>query len=60
MVTLCYFQLKERCRKGIPPAMRGVAWQHLCGANVLKVENEGLFGVSSISCNLQLIIVVLE
>ena len=39
-------QLKERCRKGIPPAMRGVAWQHLCGADKLKQENPGVFGVS--------------
>ncbi|XP_028396564.1 TBC1 domain family member 10A-like [Dendronephthya gigantea] len=36
-------KLKERCRKGIPPAMRGRAWQHLCGAHKLKEKNQGLF-----------------
>lgn len=36
-------KLKERCRKGIPPALRGVAWQHLCGAVQKKEDNKGVF-----------------
>ncbi|EJD74405.1 ankyrin repeat-containing protein [Loa loa] len=27
-----YEKVKERCRKGIPPSLRGRAWKHLCGA----------------------------
>ena len=42
-------QLKERCRKGIPPAVRGMAWKQLCGATKLKEDNPGLFGVYSTS-----------
>ena len=25
-------QVRERCRKGIPPSIRARAWLHLCGA----------------------------
>ena len=39
-----YPKLKERCRKGIPPAMRGMAWKQLCGADKLRDDNPGLFG----------------
>lgn len=39
------FQVKERCRKGIPPAVRGLVWQNLCGANKLKEDNHGVFAV---------------
>ncbi|WKX99569.1 hypothetical protein Q1695_014447 [Nippostrongylus brasiliensis] len=27
-----YATVRERCRKGIPPSMRGKAWKYLCGA----------------------------
>ncbi|GIX74887.1 TBC1 domain family member 10B [Caerostris extrusa] len=27
-----YKKVRERCRKGIPPALRARAWQYLCGA----------------------------
>lgn len=43
-MTKHYPKVKERCRKGIPPAMRGRAWQHLSGSKKLKDENEGVFG----------------
>lgn len=36
--------LKSRCRKGIPYSMRGRAWIHLSGANILEEKNPGLFG----------------
>ena len=35
--------LKHRCRKGIPYSMRGRAWIHLSGANILEEKNPGLF-----------------
>jgi len=36
-------QLRRRCRKGIPQAVRSLAWQHMCGANKLEEQNPGLF-----------------
>jgi hypothetical protein len=43
----CYhLQVKERCRKGIPPSVRGQAWQHLMASNIKAKENPGLFDVS--------------
>ncbi|MCP9264078.1 TBC1 domain family member 10B [Dirofilaria immitis] len=27
-----YEKIRKRCRKGIPPSLRGRAWKHLCGA----------------------------
>ena len=38
-------QLKERCRKGIPPSVRGRAWQYLSGSRELLLKNAGLFDV---------------
>ncbi|KAI6647034.1 TBC1 domain family member 10A [Oopsacas minuta] len=35
--------LKSRCRKGIPYSMRGLAWFHLSGANIMEDKNKGLF-----------------
>eukprot|EP00051_Salpingoeca_urceolata_P013666 m.172421 g.172421 ORF g.172421 m.172421 type:complete len:549 (+) comp17858_c4_seq2:447-2093(+) len=35
---------KERCRKGIPYAVRGRAWPMLCGANARKARHPTLFG----------------
>ncbi|XP_035212023.1 TBC1 domain family member 10A-like isoform X2 [Stegodyphus dumicola] len=31
-MTKKYKKVRERCRKGIPPALRARAWQYLCGA----------------------------
>ena len=39
-------QVKERCRKGIPPSVRGQAWQKMSGARKLLLANAGLFDVS--------------
>ena len=39
-------QIKERCRKGIPPSVRGQAWQQMSGARRLLLANAGLFDVS--------------
>ena len=39
-------QIKERCRKGIPPSVRGQAWQQMSGAKRLLLANAGLFDVS--------------
>ncbi|VDP82756.1 unnamed protein product [Echinostoma caproni] len=33
--------LRERCRKGIPPAVRPRVWQYLCGSHCLKQQNPG-------------------
>lgn len=35
----------ERCRKGIPPSLRGVAWIHLCAAHKKKRNNPELFSI---------------
>lgn len=35
--------VKERCRKGIPNELRGVAWQSLTGARELRLRNLGLY-----------------
>jgi len=35
--------LKAACRKGVPDALRGVAWQRLAGADVLAAEAPGLY-----------------
>ena len=44
------FQVKERCRKGIPPSLRGRAWQEMSGAKKLLLANAGLFDVSNSVC----------
>ena len=41
-------QVKERCRKGIPPSVRGQAWQEMSGARKLLLANAGLFDVSQL------------
>ncbi len=33
-----YKKIRTRCRKGIPPAIRPRAWQHLCGAKYLSQQ----------------------
>lgn len=37
-------KIKSRCRKGIPPAVRGLVWQHISGAVYLKKKNPSLYG----------------
>lgn len=32
-MTEKYEKVRERCRKGIPPSLRGRAWKNLCGAS---------------------------
>lgn len=39
------FQLKERCRKGVPDSLREKVWLKLSGADRLMAENEGVFVV---------------
>lgn len=39
-----HMTVKQRCRKGIPNSVRGLAWQKLCGADVLCVNNTGKYG----------------
>uniref|UniRef100_A0A3P8VRE5 TBC1 domain family member 10A n=1 Tax=Cynoglossus semilaevis TaxID=244447 RepID=A0A3P8VRE5_CYNSE len=36
-------QVRLRCQKGIPPALRGRAWLYLSGGKVKKEQNQGKF-----------------
>lgn len=38
-------QVRLRCQKGIPPALRGRAWLYLSGGKVKKEQNRGKFQV---------------
>ncbi|KAK4286851.1 hypothetical protein Pmani_040063, partial [Petrolisthes manimaculis] len=38
-----YRKVRDRCRKGIPSALRARAWQHLCGAHKQLERNPGVF-----------------
>ena len=38
-----YKQVRDRCRKGIPSAVRPRAWQYLCGGSYLMKQNVGVF-----------------
>ena len=40
-------QIRERCRKGIPPSLRSRAWQYLCGSKFLMEQNTGRYQVSN-------------
>lgn len=40
------FQIRLRCQKGIPPSLRGRAWQFLSGGKVKLQQNPGKFDVS--------------
>ncbi|EDO39400.1 predicted protein [Nematostella vectensis] len=42
-ITKKYKKLRERCRKGIPPAVRGLAWRHLSGSIKMEKQNPNLF-----------------
>ena len=39
-------QVRLRCQKGIPPALRGRAWLYLSGGKVKREQNQGKFQVS--------------
>lgn len=43
------FQIRLRCQKGIPPSLRGRAWQYLSGGKVKLQQNPGKFDVSEFS-----------
>lgn len=42
-------QVRLRCQKGIPPALRGRAWLYLSGGKVKKEQNQGKFQVRQLS-----------
>ncbi|CAL8108733.1 unnamed protein product [Calicophoron daubneyi] len=35
--------VRDRCRKGIPPAIRGRVWQYLCGSYLMVQRNPGRY-----------------
>jgi hypothetical protein len=41
-------QVKDRCRKGIPPGVRAKAWQYLCGGDFQMKHNEGKYEVNAV------------
>lgn len=43
-------QIRLRCQKGIPPSLRGRAWQYLSGGKVKLQQNPGKFDVSLPPC----------
>lgn len=51
LVKLCssVAQVRLRCQKGIPPALRGRAWLYLSGGKVKKEQNQGKFQVREVS-----------
>lgn len=48
----CVAQVRLRCQKGIPLALRGRAWLYLSGGKVKKEQNKGKFQVSEASLSL--------
>lgn len=51
-MPLFRFQIRLRCQKGIPPSLRGRAWQYLSGGKVKLQQNPGKFDVSCLSSTL--------
>lgn len=43
---VCGLQVRLRCQKGIPPALRGRTWLYLSGGKVKREQNQGKFQVS--------------
>lgn len=41
-----WLQVRLRCQKGIPPALRGRTWLYLSGGKVKREQNQGKFQVS--------------
>ena len=43
-----YEKVRDRCRKGVPPSLRGRAWKNLCGAafHMDFSVNKNVFDVS--------------
>lgn len=54
LVNLCssVAQVRLRCQKGIPPALRGRAWLYLSGGKMKKEQNQGKFQVRELSLSL--------
>lgn len=46
VTAVCLPQIRLRCQKGIPPSLRGRAWQYLSGSKVKLEQNMGKFDVS--------------
>lgn len=46
VASLPCFQIRLRCQKGIPPSLRGRAWQYLSGGKVKLEQNPQKFDVS--------------
>jgi hypothetical protein len=42
-VSRHYEKVRERCRKGIPPAVRGQAWFYLCNGHSLRTKHPHLY-----------------
>lgn len=47
-------QVRLRCQKGIPPALRGRAWLYLSGGKMKKEQNQGKFQVRELPLSLPL------
>lgn len=45
-------QVRLRCQKGIPPALRGRAWLYLSGGKVKREQNHGKFQVRNLPLSL--------
>lgn len=45
-------QVRLRCQKGIPPALRGRAWLYLSGGKVKREQNQGKFQVWAVYLSL--------
>lgn len=45
-------QVRLRCQKGIPPALRGRAWLYLSGGKVKREQNQGKFQVRRLPLSL--------
>lgn len=46
VTAVSLLQIRLRCQKGIPPSLRGRAWQYLSGSKVKLEQNMGKFDVS--------------
>ena len=40
-----WVKIRDRCRKGIPESVRGLAWFHLCAAHKHRNKNPNLFAM---------------
>ena len=56
---MCVFQVKLRCRKGIPSSLRAKAWQLLSNSKELLDSNPGKFEVLPLTHALSVFILTL-